>query len=81
MSKKKSYVIKQKWQENLPNSVINLAQVWECEATVTARIRVELAKFRECGELLCGKCFLSKLELWSTILYGHVLWMENNHVL
>ena len=26
-----------------------------CEVTVTVRIRCALAKFRECGDLLCGR--------------------------
>ena len=32
------------------------------EAMITARTRIELIKFRECGELLNGEKFLSKIK-------------------
>ena len=33
-----------------------------CEAALTARTRCGWAKFKECGELLCGKKFSPKLK-------------------
>ena len=38
-----------------------------CEAAVTSIIRIELAKFRECQDLLCRKTFPQKIK---TILYN-----------
>ena len=48
-----------------------------CEAAVTARVRIDWARFRECGELLLGNMFPLKMKgkvyrccVRSAILYG-----------
>ena len=52
-----------------------------CEAAVTARMRCGWVKFRECGELLCGRRFPLRLKgavyrsyVWPAILYGNEAW-------
>ena len=51
-----------------------------CEASVTARTRCGLVKFRECGELLCGrlpvklKGVVNKSCVRPTILNGSEAW-------
>lgn len=52
-----------------------------CEAAVTARARFGWVKFRECGELLCGKRFPLKMKgmvykscVRSVMLYGSETW-------
>ena len=51
------------------------------EAAVTARTRIGWIKFRECGELLCGRKFLLKMKgkiylscIRSAMLYGSEMW-------
>ena len=51
------------------------------EAAVTARMRIEWIKFRECGELLYGRKFLLKMKgrinqscIRSAMLYGSETW-------
>ena len=51
------------------------------EAGVTARTRIGWIKFRECGELLCGRKFLLKMKgkiylscIRSAMLYGSEMW-------
>ena len=51
------------------------------EAAVTARTKIGWIKFRECGELLCGRKFLSKMKgrvyqscVRSAMLYGTEMW-------
>ena len=51
------------------------------EAAVTARMRIGWIKFRECGELLCGRKFLLKMKrkiyqscIRSAMLYGSKTW-------
>ena len=50
------------------------------EAAVTARTRIGWIKFRECGELLCGKKFSLKMKkiyqscVRSAMLYGNEMW-------
>ena len=57
-----------------------------CEAAVTARVRFGWVKFRECGELLCGKRFPLKMKglvykscVRSVILYGSETWCLNEN--
>ena len=52
-----------------------------CEAAVTARVRIEWVRFRECGELLLGNRFPLKMKgkvyrccVRSAILYGSETW-------
>ena len=52
-----------------------------CEAAVTARTRCGWVRFRECGELLCGRRFPLRLKgavyeshVWPAILYGGEVW-------
>ena len=53
----------------------------ECEAAVTARVRIGLVRFRECGELLLGSRFPLKMKgevyrccVRSAILFGSKAW-------
>ena len=53
----------------------------ECEAAVTARMRIRWIKFRECNELLLGKRFSLKIKVRvfqscvrSAMLYGSEQW-------
>ena len=52
-----------------------------CEAAVSARVRIGLVRFRECGELLFGNRFPLKMKdkvyrccVRSAILYGSETW-------
>ena len=52
-----------------------------CESAVTARTRLGWVKFRECGELLCGRRFSLKIKgkiyrtcVRSAVLYGSETW-------
>ena len=52
-----------------------------CEAAVTARVRIDWVRFRECGELLLGNRFPLKMKgkvyhcsIRSAILYGSETW-------
>ena len=53
----------------------------DCEATVTARVRISWVRFRDCGELLLGNRFPQKMKnkvyhccVRSAILYGSEAW-------
>ena len=60
----------------------------ECEATVTARTRLEWKKFSKCGEILFGKRFFSQMKgkvyksyVKSDMLYGSKKWsLQENKV-
>ena len=41
-----------------------------CEVAVTVRIRCGLVQFRECGNLLCGRCPLRLKWLFTRAAYG-----------
>ena len=55
-----------------------------CEAAVTARVRIGWIRFRECGELLLGNGFPSRMKskvycccMRSALLYGSEAWCLN----
>ena len=58
-----------------------MSTVGGCEATVTARARCGLVKFRECGKFLYGRGFPLRLKgavyksyVWPAMLYGSEEW-------
>ena len=57
-----------------------------CEAEVTARVKIDLVRFREYGELLLGNRFPRKMKdkvycccVTSAILYGSEAWCLKNN--
>ena len=60
-SRKKSYVMKLKLKE-FTYPCDRVCRDGGCEAVVTARTRCGWANGMECGELLCGRRFPSKLK-------------------